>query len=34
VVLFDIGKVTVSRYRYRSHHIATPWSWALKDIVA
>ena len=31
VVLFDIGKVTVSRYRYRSHHIPTPWSWALDE---
>jgi len=30
VVLFDIGKVTVSRYRYRSH-IPTPWSWALDE---
>jgi RNA-directed DNA polymerase len=28
VVLFDIGKVTVSRYRYRGQQIATPWSWA------
>jgi RNA-directed DNA polymerase len=34
VVLFDIGKVTVSRYRYRGHQIATPWSWALEDNVA
>jgi RNA-directed DNA polymerase len=33
VVLFDIGKVTVSRYRYRGHQIATPWSWALEDTV-
>ena len=34
VVLFDIGKVTVSRYRYRRHHIPTPWSWALENTVA
>jgi len=34
VILFDIGKVTVSRYRYRGHQIATPWSWALEDTVA
>ncbi len=34
VVLFDIGKVTVSRYRYRGHQIATPWSWALEDNIA
>jgi hypothetical protein len=34
VVLFDIGKVTVSRYRYRGHQIATPWSRALGDNVA
>ena len=33
VVLFDIGKVTVSRYRYRGHQIATPWSRALEDNV-
>jgi len=30
VVLFDIGKVTVSRYRYRGAQIPTPWSWALE----
>ena len=34
VVLFDIGKVAVTRYRYRSQHIPTPWSWALEDTVA
>ena len=34
VVLFDIGKVTVSRYRYRGQQIPTPWSWATEDIVA
>jgi RNA-directed DNA polymerase len=34
VVLFDIGKVAVTRYRYRSHHIATPWSWAIENTVA
>jgi RNA-directed DNA polymerase len=34
VVLFDIGKVTVSRYRYRGHQITTPWSWALEHNVA
>jgi RNA-directed DNA polymerase len=28
VVLFDIGKVTVTRYRYRGEQISTPWSWA------
>jgi RNA-directed DNA polymerase len=34
VVLFDIGKVAVTRYRYRGDQIATPWSWARKDTVA
>jgi hypothetical protein len=34
VVLFDIGKVTVTRDRYRGHRIPTPWSWALEDTVA
>jgi RNA-directed DNA polymerase len=28
VVMFDPGKVTVSRYRYRAANIATPWSTA------
>jgi RNA-directed DNA polymerase len=30
VTLFDIGKVTVNRYRYRGAQIPTPWSWALE----
>ena len=34
VVLFDIGKVAVTRYRYRGQQIPTPWSWALEDTVA
>jgi len=29
VVLFDIGKVAVTRYRYRGARIPTPWPWAL-----
>jgi RNA-directed DNA polymerase len=34
VVLFDIGKVAVTRYRYRGQQIPTPWSWAFEDTVA
>jgi RNA-directed DNA polymerase len=32
VVLIDIGKVAVTRYRYRGERIPTPWSWALENV--
>ncbi|MBW3575274.1 MAG: group II intron reverse transcriptase/maturase [Actinobacteria bacterium] len=34
VTLMDIGKVVVTRYRYRGQQITTPWSWALAESIA